>query len=194
MARREAPEINGGSMADIAFMLLIFFLVATTMNVDSGIMRKLPPIVEDTPEDIIIKDRNVFVVLINSNDQLLVENEILNINQLKDKAKEFIANKANLDNLPEKKRVENIPYFGTQMVSKQVISLQNDRGTKYETYVTVQNELTQAYNELRDELAMGKWSKTYAQLEKAHDKDKMKAIRKIYPMRISEAEPKNIGE
>ena len=82
MARREAPEINGGSMADIAFMLLIFFLVATTMNIDSGIMRKLPPIVEDNPDDIIIKDRNVFVVLINSNDQLLVENEILNINQL----------------------------------------------------------------------------------------------------------------
>jgi len=194
MARREAPEINGGSMADIAFMLLIFFLVATTMNIDSGIMRKLPPIVEDQQDDIDIKERNVFVVLINSNDQLLVENEILNIKHLKEKAKEFIANKANLDNLPEKKLVKDIPFFGDQMVSKQVISLQNDRGTKYETYITVQNELTQAYNELRDELAMGKWSKTYAQLEKAHDKDKMKAIRKIYPMRISEAEPKNIGE
>ena len=193
MARREAPEINGGSMADIAFMLLIFFLVATTMNIDSGIMRKLPPIVEDQQDDIDIKERNVFVVLINSNDQLLVENEILNIKHLKEKAKEFIANKANLDNLPEKKQVD-VPFFGPTMVSKQVISLQNDRGTKYETYITVQNELTQAYNELRDELAMGKWSKTYAQLEKAHDKDKLKAIRKIYPMRISEAEPKNIGE
>jgi len=194
MARREAPEINGGSMADIAFMLLIFFLVATTMNIDSGIMRKLPPIVEDQQEDIDIKERNVFVVLINSNDQLLVENEILNIRDLKDKAKEFIANKANLETLPEKKLVKNIPFFGDQMVSKQVISLQNDRGTKYETYITVQNELTKAYNELRDELAMSKWGKTYAQLEKAHEKDKLKAIRKIYPMRISEAEPKNIGE
>ncbi len=194
MARREAPEINGGSMADIAFMLLIFFLVATTMNIDSGIMRKLPPIVEDQQDDIDIKERNVFVVLINSNDQLLVENEILNIKNLKDKAKEFIANKANLETLPEKKLVKDIPFFGDQMVSKQVISLQNDRGTKYDTYITVQNELTKAYNELRDELAMGKWSKTYAQLEKAHEKDKLKAIRKIYPMRISEAEPKNIGE
>ena len=170
------------------------FLVATTMNIDSGIMRKLPPIVEDQQDDIDIKERNVFVVLINSNDQLLVENEILDIKHLKEKAKEFIANKANLETLPEKKLVENIPFFGNQMVSKQVISLQNDRGTKYETYITVQNELTQAYNELRDELAMGKWSKTYAQLEKAHEKDKLKAIRKIYPMRISEAEPKNIGE
>jgi len=194
MARREAPEINGGSMADIAFMLLIFFLVATTMNIDSGIMRKLPPIVEDQQDNIDIKERNVFVVLINANDQLLVENEILNIRDLKDKAKEFIANKANLETLPEKKLVKDIPFFGDQMVSKQVISLQNDRGTKYETYITVQNELTKAYNELRDELAMGKWSKTYAQLEKAHEKDKLKAIRKIYPMRISEAEPKNIGE
>ena len=108
--------------------------------------------------------------------------------------KEFIANKADLETLPEKKLVENIPFFGNHMVSKQVISLQNDRGTKYETYITVQNELTKAYNELRDELAMGKWSKTYAQLEKANEKDKLKAIRKIYPMRISEAEPKNIGE
>ena len=189
MARREAPEINGGSMADIAFMLLIFFLVATTMNIDSGIMRKLPPIVEEQQDDIDIKERNVFVVLINSNDQLLVENEILNIKQLREKAKEFIANKANLDNLPEKKPVD-VPFFGTTMVSKQVISLQNDRGTKYNTYITVQNELTAAYNELRDELAMGKWSKKYEDL----DKDQQKAIRKIYPMRISEAEPKNIGE
>lgn len=190
MARREAPEINGGSMADIAFMLLIFFLVATTMNIDSGIMRKLPPIVEDQQDDIDIKERNVFVVLINSNDQLLVENEILDIKQLKAKAIEFIANKADLETLPEKKQVDNIPYFGTQMVSKQVISLQNDRGTKYNTYITAQNELTAAYVELRNELAMSKWSKKYEDLEK----DQQKAVRKIYPMRISEAEPKSIGE
>ena len=90
--------------------------------------------------------------------------------------------------MPEKKEVD-VPFFGPTMVSKQVISLQNDRGTEYETYIRVQNELTAAYNELRNELSMQKWGKAYASLKK----EQMKAVRKIYPMRISEAEPKNIG-
>jgi len=189
MARRDAPEIPSGSMADIAFMLLIFFLVATTMNIDSGIMRKLPPISDEQQKnEDKIKERNVFVVLINANNQLLVENEITNIRDLKEKAKEFIANPQNKEDLPEKKEVD-VPFFGPTMVSKQVISLQNDRGTSYETYINVQNELTAAYNELRNELAMQKWGKPYDAL----DKDQQKAIRKIYPMRISEAEPKNVG-
>lgn len=189
MSRRDVPEIPSGSMADIAFMLLIFFLVATTMSTDSGIMRKLPPIAEqDQQDDIEIKERNVFVVLINSNNQLLVENQILNIKQLKEKAKEFIANKANLETLPEKKQVD-IDLLGPTMVSKQVISLQNDRGTKYEMYIAVQNELTKAYNELRDEFSMGKWSKKYDNLTT----EQQEAVRNLYPMRISESEPKNIG-
>jgi biopolymer transport protein ExbD len=189
MSRRDVPEIPSGSMADIAFMLLIFFLVATTMSTDSGIMRKLPPIAEqDQQDDIEIKERNVFVVLINSNNQLLVENQILNIKQLKEKAKEFIANKANLETLPEKKQVD-IDLLGPTMVSKQVISLQNDRGTKYEMYIAVQNELTKAYNELRDEFSMGKWSKKYDNLST----EQQEAVRNLYPMRISESEPKNIG-
>ncbi len=189
MARRDAPEIPSGSMADIAFMLLIFFLVATTMNIDSGIMRKLPPFSDEQQQDQDkIKERNVFVVLINANNQLLVENEITDIKDLKEKAKEFIENPENKEDLPEKKEVD-VPFFGKVMVSKQVISLQNDRGTSYETYINVQNELTAAYNELRNELAMQKWGKKYDAL----DKDQQKAIRKIYPMRISEAEPKNVG-
>ena len=186
---RSAPEINSGSMADIAFMLLIFFLVATTMDVDSGISRKLPPIPEEQPEDTPpIKERNVFVVLINSNDKLLVEGEPLNVSMLKDKAKEFIANPKDKPDLPEKKPV-NIDYFGTYQVSKQVISLQNDRSTSYEMYIKVQNELAKAYNELRNELSLQKFGKKYSELSD----DKQKAIRKIYPQRISEAEPKNVG-
>ena len=135
-----------------------------------------------------IKERNVFVVLINKNNQLLVEGEPLNTDYLKDKAKEFIANPRNLENLPEKKMTE-VPYFGDYPVSKGIVSLQNDRGTSYGTYIEVQNALAQAYNELRDEIALTKFGKKYDELTE----DKMDAIKKIYPQRISEAEPKNIG-
>jgi biopolymer transport protein ExbD len=189
MARRNPPEINGGSLADIAFMLLIFFLVATTMDIDSGLYRKLPPMPEDEQEETDkIKERNVFVVLINKNNQLLVEGEPTNINFLKDKTKEFIANPRNLDNLPEKKETE-VEFFGQYMVSKGIISLQNDRGTSYGTYINVQNALAQAYNELRDELSLQKFGKKFNDLPT----EKMDAIQDIYPHRISEAEPKNVG-
>lgn len=187
---RSAPEINGGSLADIAFMLLIFFLVATTMDVDSGISRMLPPPMPDDEEQKPpeIKNRNVFVVLVNSNDQLLVENEPMDISRLKEEAKEFIENPARREDLPQME-VKDIPFFGSYEVSKQVISLQNDRGTSYGMYIQVQNELAAAYRELRDDLSMRKFGKKYEDL----DEDKAKAIKKIYPQRISEAEPKNVG-
>ncbi len=189
MAKREIPEINAGSMADIAFLLLIFFLVATTMDVDSGLQRRLPPWIDETtekpPE---IKKRNVFTVLINANNQLLVQNEWGDIRTLRKKAKEFIENPNDDPELPEKEMIE-VPFFGTYPVSKQVISLQNDRGTKYEMYLKVQNELVAAYNELRNELAKKKFGKEYSKLEQKQQE----AINQIYPQRISEAEPKNIG-
>ena len=189
MAKREIPEINAGSTADIAFLLLIFFLVATTMNVDSGLSRKLPPwIDESTQKPPEIKKRNVFTVLINANNQLLVQNEWGNIRDLRKKAKEFIENPNDDPNMPEKEMKE-IPYFGQYPVSKQVISLQNDRGTKYEVYLKVQNELVAAYNELRQELAKKKFGKDYDKITK----EQREAINEIYPQRISEAEPKNIG-
>ena len=131
---------------------------------------------------------NVFVVLINSNNKLLVEGSPLNVSQLRDKAKEFIANPSDLDNLPAKKDVE-VDFFGSYEVSKQVISLQNDRGTSYKMYIKVQNELAAAYNELRDELSLQKFGKPYSELSK----DKRKAVKRICPQRISEAEPKNVG-
>lgn len=192
MAREKAPEINAGSMADIAFLLLVFFLVTTTMDSDLGMMRKLPPpLPPDMPKPPPIKDRNVFVVLANANDQLLVEGELMDISQLKDAAKDFIANPMNKETLPEKKPVD-VKYFGKYMVSKQVVSLQNDNGTSYELYIQVQNELAKAYNELRNELAMEKFNMTYDELSEAGS-DKAKAIKTIYPQRISEAEPKNVG-
>lgn len=193
MAKRDAPEINAGSMADIAFLLLVFFLVTTTMDSDMGMMRKLPPTLPpDMPKPPPIKDRNVFVVLANANDQLLVEGELMDISELKDAAKEFIENPLNDENLPEKKPVD-IPFMGTRMVSKQVISLQNDNGTSYRLYIQVQNELAEAYNELRDELANDQFGVSYESLVENKDKAKYKAIRAVYPQRISEAEPKDVG-
>ncbi len=192
MPRRETPEINGGSMADIAFLLLIFFLVTTTMDVDTGISRKLPPMPEketvDEPVD--IKERNLFIVLINKDDLLLVQGELMEIRDLKDKAKEFILNENNEKHLPLKEDTY-IPELGRNfMVSKGVISLQNDRGTSYGKYIQVQNELVAAYNEVREDAAFDEYGKSFEDLtEKEQD-----AIKKMYPQRLSEAEPKNIGE
>lgn len=191
MARksRETPEINGGSMADIAFLLLIFFLVATTMDIDTGLSRKLPPYNPEAEENNDqIKERNVYVVLINSNDQLLVEGQQMNVYNLREAAKEFIVNPENKENLPEKTPKE-IDFLGERMVSKGIISLQNDRGTSYGMYIKVQNELIAAYNEVRDEVSMREFGKLYDDLAE----DKQDAIKEYYPQIISEAEPKNIG-
>lgn len=188
---KKVPEIPGSSLADIAFMLLIFFLVTTTMDVDSGLERRLPPMPPENQEDDDtppIKERNVFVVLVNANNQLLVEGELTDIDDLREKAKEFMANPYNDENLPEKK-VENIDFFGPVEVTKGVISLRNDVGTQYGTYIAVQNELVGAINELREELAKQKFGKSYAKL----DSDQQDAIKDIYPSRISEAEPKKVG-
>lgn len=188
---RKIPEINSSSSADIAFLLLIFFLVTTTMAVNKGVARRLPPPVpaDQKTEDLKVKERNVFVVLINSEDQLLVQNEYLDITKLREKAKEFIVNAANDPNLPEKSPVD-VEYFGTVMLTKDhVISLQNDRGTSYARYIEVQNELVAAYNDLREELSKSKFGKSYADI----DEDQQKAIQKYYPQKISEAEPKNYG-
>ena len=190
-AKKKVPEVNSSSTADIAFLLLVFFLCTTTMAVNKGLARRLPPPVpaEQKTEDLKVKERNVFVVLINSNDQLLVQGEYLDVANLKDKAKEFIKNEANSDKLPEKEVIE-VEYFGNVAVTKNhVISLQNDRGTSYAAYINVQNELVAAYNELRNDLAKAKFGQLYDDLQE----DQQKAIQKIYPQKISEAEPKNYG-
>ena len=190
MSRREVPEVSAGSMADIAFMLLIFFLVATTMDVDSGLARMLPAKVEEQPEDTPpIKERDVLIVQINSMNKIAIEGEPADISQLKDKAKEFIANVNKEEHLPQWS-AKDIPFFGTIEVRKGIISLQNDNGTSYETYLMVQNELVRAYNELRDDLSQSKFHRPYEDL----DTERQKAIRKIYPQKISEAEPRNIGK
>jgi len=189
MPKRPTGEFSAATMADIAFLLLIFFLVATTMDIDTGLSRQMPPYNPDQEESKDqIKERNVYVVLINSSDQILVEGIPMNVHKIKEDAKKFIVNPLNKDNLPEKRPTE-IDYFGEVMVSKGIISLQNDRGTSYGMYIKVQNELIAAYNEVREEVAMQKFGRHYNDLLK----DKQDAIKKYYPQIISEAEPKNIG-
>ncbi len=199
MARRGIPEVNASSMADIAFLLLIFFLVSTTMDTDTGLFRKLPPMPEkdQKEEQKEIKERNIFVVLVNKYNQLFVENDLMEIHDLRAAAKEFIENPENKSNLPERVPTE-VDFFGTWPVTKyHVISLQNDRGTSYKTYMAVQNELTAAYNELRNDLSMKKFGVKYDELSRGTDMEeedaRKKAIDEIYPLKISEAEPKDIG-
>lgn len=185
---RKIQEINAGSMADIAFLLLIFFLVTTTMDTDTGLGRLLPPMPpEDTEEPPPINERNVFIVLVNSQDKLLVEGEPLEISRLKEKAKEFIANPANREDLPVKsmKYIEELQRE-VEVCDKDIISVRNDNNTTYATYVAVQNELVAAYNELREDFAQEEWGKSYEDLEY----DQQKAVRKVYKLAISEAEPK----
>ncbi len=186
--KKKLPALNSASMSDISFLLLTFFLLTSSINTDMGIQRRLPPPSDPTVKPPDIHRRNTFVVLVNREDSLLFNGEIGEINMLKDRAKEFLSNPQNLDNLPEK-MTKDIPLLGTVEVSKGVISLQNDRGTSYEMYLMVQNELTAAVNELRDEMARVKFGKAYVDCSDAQ----REAIDKAIPIAISEAEPKNIG-
>ena len=190
MAKRKLQEINAGSMADIAFLLLIFFLVTTTMDTDVGIPRLLPPIPEKPQQDteVKVKERNVFVVLVNANDQLMVEGEPLEISQLVDATKEFLLNPNNDPDLPEKEE-KQIPFFGDVLVHKGVISLRNDNGTTYNMYIEVQDALTRAGNEVKDQVSMEKFGKRFDDL----DEERQEAVKSVMPVMISEAEPKNIG-
>ena len=192
--KRKVPDINSSSTADIAFLLLIFFLITTSMDTDKGLTRQLPPPPEKDQQkqdnDDKIKERNILQVYLNLYDQLMVNGEIMDVSQLRNKAKEFIANKLDDEKLPVRTDKE-VEFFGTVKVTeKHVVSLQNDRSSSYQAYMNVQNELVAAYNELRDELANEKWGKNYADLAD----DQKKAIREIYPQKISEAEPKKYGE
>ena len=175
----------------MAFILLCFFLMTTTMDQDKGLQRRLPPMPDPNQkvEDQKVNRRNIIVVKINSADRLLASSEPMDVSQLKDKIKEFLTNPNNDPNLPEKEEIE-IENFGPCMVSKGVISLQNDRGTSYQAYMSVQNELVKAVNELRDAWAMNNFGKPYLSL----DEEKQGIVRKAVPQNISEAEPKDVSK
>lgn len=188
MAR--VPEINAGSMADISFLMLIFFIVTASMDTDTGLARRLPAIPEKgaVTQNQEVNKRNVLSVLIDQRDRLLVNGKPADILTLKIKAKEFIANPRDASTLPDKK-VKKIDLLGVVKVPQGVISLQNDRNTSYQAYIKVQNELMAAYNELRDELARQYFGRNFRDLLT----EQQDAIKEVYPQRISEAEPRNTG-
>ena len=189
---KKIPEINASSMADISFLLLIFFLVTTSMDVNQGLARRLPPPIppDQKVEDTDINKRNLFVVKINWENKLLVQGQELDIKQLRAKAKEFIANPNDDAKMPRLVEEDFGAPFGTLKYAKDhVISVQNDMETQYQAYLDVQNELVAAYNELREECAQKYFHKAYTEL----DEEWQKKINKIYPQKISEAEPKNYG-
>ena len=191
MSKRKTPGLNTQSTADIAFLLLCYFLMTSTMDQQSGLQRRLPPMPDKNQkvEDQKVNRRNIIMVRINSNDRLFAGNEALDISQLKDKAKEFLSNPTNDPSLPEKEDKE-IAGLGTYPVSKGVISLQNDRGTSYHAYIAVQNELVKAINELRDEFAFKNYGKPFIQLTE----DQQDIAKKAIPQNISEAEPKDVAK
>ena len=186
---KKTPSINSSSTADIAFLLLCYFLMTTTMGSQTGLSRRLPqmPDPNQKQEDIKINARNIVIVKINSSDRLLAGSEPIDISQLKDKIKEFLSNPAEDPNLPEKE-VKDIENYGPYPVSKGVISLQNDRGTSYRAYIAVQNELVKAINELRDDLSYRTYGKPFLRL----DETQQEVIKDCIPQNISEAEPKDV--
>jgi len=186
---KKTPAINSGATADISFLLLTFFLLTSSINTDQGISRVLPPPVpkdQTVPE---INRRNIMEVLINQYDQLLINGEPGQVDDLKEETMRFIDNQTD-DPKYSAFEEKNIDLLGNVKVSKGVVSLQNDRGTSYDMYIKVQNELTRAFNELKDNLSLQKFGRKFKDLT---DEEQIKAINKAIPMSISEAEPKNIG-
>lgn len=185
---KKSPEINAGSMADIAFLLLIFFLVTTTMSVDSGIQRILPPFVDNPQDDgLENRERNTLQVRVSGSDAILVGGKRVDLREVKDIAKEFITNPTESELLPETE-IKPIDLIGNFPVSKGVISLQNDVSTSYEMYLAVQNELSRAYNEVRNEIAGRFFNQQYSEL----GDDQKKAVNAAIPNKISEANPVDI--
>ena len=207
MARRSAPEVNAGSMADIAFLLLIFFLVTTTIETDSGINRKLPPMDEiiDPP---IIKERNIFTVVVNKNNQILVEEKPMELRDIRKEAIAFLDNGGGLGDEACDYCQGNKDRSSSDNPDKAIISLKNDRETDYKVYISVQNELVAAYNELRNRefsRIFPSENMSYVEADKRYSdprsdvkvkeklKEKLSLIKTLYPMKLSEAEPNKTG-
>ena len=199
--KRKLPEINASQMADISFLLLIFWLCSTTMSTDQGLSRRLPPPLPPNMEkpDVEVNERNIFIVLINSQNQLLVQGELMDVRQLREEAKAFILNTENDIHKPELFEVTadvldkngNVERTLKTITTKNhVVSLQNDRGTTYDKYIEVQNELVAAYNEVRDEYSRREFGGlTFNELTT----EQQEAVQTLFPQKISEAEPKNYG-
>lgn len=203
MAKRAAPEVNAGSMADIAFLLLIFFLVTTTIETDSGLSRKLPPM-EDQIDPPIIKEKNILTVVVNKNNQLLVEEKLLQIEDLRSTAVAFLDNGGGQgEEACDFCRGKKDPA-SSDNPEKAIISLKNDRETSYKVYIAVQNELVAAYNELRNReflrlnptlgmdfvQADAKYNDPRTSDDVREElRPKLDEVKLMYPQKLSEAEP-----
>ncbi|MBQ7142022.1 MAG: biopolymer transporter ExbD [Prevotellaceae bacterium] len=190
--KRKMPGLNTSSTADISFMLLIFFLVTTSMDTDQGLARSLPKPPEDDQlnNEIKVKERNILNIRINKDNYLLIGDDYATLADVKERAKEFIKNEDNKPNLPELKPHKVKELGKTFMVTENhVISVQTDRGTDYGVYFAVQDALVSAYNEIRDEFSKQEFGYKYDQLTA----DQQKIVRDVYPQKISEAEPKKYG-
>jgi len=206
---RQVGEINASSQADIAFLLLIFFLVTTSMNVDQGLFRQLPPPSDGQQDNHDkINERNIFIVLINKDNQLAIEGEPADFNELTDRTIKFLTNPANSENLAEQVKASKkyddaiaegkadeaatfkalVDRCGDPNITRGVVSLQNDRGTKYETYIDVQNSIVAAFNICRDNFAKENFGKIYDEL----GAEEQKLVKTVFPLAISEAEPRSI--
>jgi biopolymer transport protein ExbD len=207
MARRKSPEVNAGSMADIAFLLLIFFLVTTTIETDSGINRKLPPM-EEQIDPPIIRQKNIFTVVVNKNNQLLVEEELTDIKDLRNLAVDFLDNGGGSGEEACDYCQGNRDPRSSDNPDKAIISLKNDRETEYKVYIAVQNELVAAYNVLRNREFARLYPNealTYIEADlrysdprtspedKSSLKEKLDVIKVLYPQKLSEAEPSKVN-
>lgn len=203
--RKGAPEVNAGSMADIAFLLLIFFLVTTTIETDAGLDRMLPPI-EPPDTDVIIKQKNIFTVNINKNGQLLVEEKLMDIQDLRAAAIAFLDNGGSPSGTPEYCNYckGERDASSSDNPQKAIISLKNDRETPYSTYITVQNELVAAYNDLRNRESKRLYGRDFTEMEAEYLnpetpssvrdelKEKVQRIQELFPQKLSEAETSKI--
>ena len=203
MAKRSAPEVNAGSMADIAFLLLIFFLVTTTIETDSGLNRKLPPM-EDQVDPPIIREKNIFTVVVNKNDQLLVEEELTDIKDLRSLAVAFLDNGGGVGDEACDYCQGERGEASSDNPDKAIISLKNNRETSYKVYIAIQNELVAAYNELRNREFLRLYPNVglnFVDAQKKYDdprtsadaaeelKPKLDVVKQMYPQKLSEAEP-----
>ena len=204
---RKSPEVNAGSMADIAFLLLIFFLVTTTIETDSGINRKLPPM-EDIIDPPIIKERNIFTVVVNKNNDILVEEKPMQLRDVRSAAVKFLDNGGGVGEEACDYCQGERDKSSSDNPDKAIISLKNDRETDYKVYISVQNELVAAYNELRDREFIRLYPNermTFVEANKFYSdprtslkvksklKPKLDVLKKMYPQKLSEAEPSKIN-
>ena len=209
MARsgRKIPEVNSSSMADIAFLLLVFFLVTTTIATDKGLTLTLPPKADPNqpPPDITKNERNIYKILVNSSDRILIEDEpVTDLSGLREEVKEFILNFGKpseeyidiYNSLPAPlKALSRKSESSSDDPKEAVVSFKADRGTSYDIYIAILDELQGAYYEIYG-ARVGLTADEFRALDrkKPAEQQKYQTAREGIPMNISIAEPTKIGE